>query len=144
MSFRSIGFLVVSLSLLVMACSSSKPATNSMPLTQTQWVLVEVQGHLVKSSGIDRDASIQFTEADHKITGSTGCNRMFGTYELPETGKIKFGGIGSTKMACPAMSTESAFVKALEQTNAYTISGNELQLKNDQTLVARLQGRSSK
>ncbi|SFE23083.1 META domain-containing protein [Spirosoma endophyticum] len=143
MNFQSIGSLFVSLSLLVMACSSSKPATDTLSLTETRWVLVDVQGQPVKSSGTDRDASIQFTDADHKVTGSTGCNRMFGTYELPDAGKIKFVGIGSTKMACPDMSTESAFVKALEQTNAYSISGNELQLKNDQTLVARLQAQAS-
>ena len=127
-----------------MACSSSKPTTDALSLTQTQWVLVEVQGQLVKPSGTPQDASLQFTEAEHKVTGSTGCNRMFGTYELPALGKIKFKNIGSTRMACPDMSTESAFVKALEQTSAYTISGNELQLKNDQTLVARLQGKSLK
>ncbi|UFH55723.1 META domain-containing protein [Spirosoma sp. KNUC1025] len=124
------------LCLLTVACKSAK--TAGISLTNTHWILVEVNGQPVIHAGLNKEASLQLAPEGNKLTGSTSCNRMFGTYTLSGNEKIQFSGIGSTRMACPDMSTETAFLKALEATNSYGISGKELLLKNDRNVVARL------
>ncbi|MBD2756852.1 META domain-containing protein [Spirosoma sp. BT704] len=106
--------------------------------------MVELQDQPVIHPGPNQQASLEFTAEGNKVVGSTGCNRLFGTYTLSGDEKIKFNGIGSTKMACPDMSGENAFMKALAATNAYGISGKELLLKNDEAVVARLRAEPSK
>ena len=73
----------------------------------------------------------------HKVQGSAGCNRMMGTYTL-DGEKLKFGPLATTRMACPAMETESAFLKALAATTRYEVSGSSLTLFGADTAVARL------
>ncbi len=63
---------------------------------------------------------------------------MSGTYEL-EGAKLKFGPLITTRMACPAMETETAFLKALEATTRYQVSGKSLTLFGGDTAVARLE-----
>lgn len=131
--------LFVSLIILtVIACNSSKSTTDTVFLTQNHWVLVELQGQPVIHAGTNKRASLEFTAEGNKVTGSTGCNRMFGTYTLSGDEKIAFNNIGSTRMACQDMNEENAFLKALDSTNAYGISGKELLLKNHEAVVARL------
>ena len=135
--------LIASISLLAVACNSSKSATDSLSLTQNHWVLVEINGQPVIHEGANQQASLEFTADGNKVTGSTGCNRMFGTFALSGDEKIQFKGIGSTKIACPDMTVETNFLKALSATNAYGISGKELLLKHDETVVARLRAELS-
>jgi heat shock protein HslJ len=42
-------------------------------------------------------------------------------------------------MACPAMQTETAFLKALEATTRYVVKGSSLTLYGADTAVARLE-----
>ena len=63
---------------------------------------------------------------------------MTGTYQL-DGQKLKFGPLATTRMACPAMQTETAFLKALEATTRYEVSGSSLTLYGADTAVARLE-----
>jgi heat shock protein HslJ len=63
---------------------------------------------------------------------------MTGTYQL-DGQKLKFGPLATTRMACPAMPTETAFLKALEATTRYEVSGSSLTLYGADTAVARLE-----
>ena len=63
---------------------------------------------------------------------------MMGTYELEGT-QLNFGPLATTRMACPAMETETAFLKALAATTRYELSGNSLTLFGGDTAVARLE-----
>ena len=73
-----------------------------------------------------------------KVQGSAGCNRMTGTYKL-DGEKLKFGPLATTRMACPDMQTETAFLKALGATTRYEVSGSSLTLYGADTAVARLE-----
>src|SRR2546427_828930 len=73
-----------------------------------------------------------------KVQGSAGCNGMMASYEL-NGASLKFAPIMSTKMACPAMDTEQAFLKALESTSRYEINGSSLTLYGPDGALARLE-----
>ena len=63
---------------------------------------------------------------------------MTGTYQL-DGQKLKFGPLVTTRMACLDMQTETAFLKALEATTRYEVSGSSLTLYGADTAVARLE-----
>jgi heat shock protein HslJ len=62
-----------------------------------------------------------------RVSGSGGCNRISGTYETG-AGTLRFSPMISTKMACPSMDTETAFLRALNGTRRYRIEGRILEL----------------
>jgi len=76
------------------------------------------------------------------VTGSGGCNRYTGAYELAG-GRLTFGTMAGTRMACPAevMAFEDAFMEALARVGAYHLIGTSLDLLGDAGSVVRLRGR---
>lgn len=94
------------------------------------WRLIEVDGKKVEESSIQsREAHFVLNE-DDKVAGNLGCNTFNGSYKLEDDNKISFSKMAVTMMACEDMSVESAFSKALEQTNHFTTGGGVLILSN--------------
>jgi putative lipoprotein len=63
---------------------------------------------------------------------------MMGSYELVEP-SLKFGPLATTRMACPSMDAEQAYLKALGATTRYEIAGSTLTLFGADGPVARLE-----
>jgi heat shock protein HslJ len=119
--------------------SAPAPAAPAAALEGTEWRLVDIGGQ-PSPAGADSTRPPGFTllAEGRKVQGSAGCNRMTGTYRL-DGQKLKFGPLATTRMACPAMQTETAFLKALEATTRYEVSGSSLTLYGADTAVARLE-----
>lgn len=70
---------------------------------------------------------------DDKVSGSTGCNILSGTYESADE-SLAFGSIGLTKKLCgsPAgvMDQEQQMVAALGRSSTYSIDGNTLTIRD--------------
>ena len=115
------------------------PTAPAAALEGTEWRLVDIGGQPAPA-GADTTRHPGFTllAEGRKIQGSAGCNRMSGTYQL-DGEKLKFGPLATTRMACPAMQTETAFLKALEATTRYEVKGSSLTLFGADTAVARLE-----
>ncbi|HET7425493.1 MAG TPA: META domain-containing protein [Gemmatimonadales bacterium] len=115
------------------------PPAPAAPLEGTEWRLAEIGGQPQPAeSATIRTPGFTLTASGRKVHGSAGCNRMTGTYEL-DGANLKFGPLATTRMACPGMATESAFLKALEATTRYEIAGTRLTLFGADTAVARLE-----
>jgi heat shock protein HslJ len=121
------------------APAAPAPAAPAAALEGTEWRLVDIGGQ-PSAAGADSTRHPGFTllAEGRKVQGSAGCNRMTGTYQL-DGQKLKFGPLATTRMACPAMQTETAFLKALEATTRYEVSGSSLTLYGADTAVARLE-----
>jgi heat shock protein HslJ len=79
-------------------------------------------------------------EEKKSLSGSTGCNRFAGGFELVEGGLLLTPG-GMTMMACPEdlMRQEQAFLEALKAATGYRITGVSLELLDcDGQVLARL------
>jgi heat shock protein HslJ len=113
------------------------PADSAVALEGTEWVLSDLGGQPVAVEG-DRRPAFRLVADGHKVQGSAGCNRMMGTYQA-DGGSLKFGPLASTKMACPAMETETKFLSALGATTRYEIAGATLTLFGGDAPVARLE-----
>lgn len=123
------------------APDSTPPAPASAaatPLEDIYWRLVAVGGRPVPATDAGPGPGMRLLADGRKVQGSAGCNRMMGTYELSGSG-LRFGPLASTKMACPAMETEQAFLAALDSTTRYEIAGSSLTLFGPDGALARLE-----
>jgi putative lipoprotein len=119
----------VSLMLRRAAAGESAPpsAAGATPLEGTHWTAIELAGKPVPKPEENRDAHLVF-QAGGRVSGSDGCNRVMGSYEL-KGDAVKFGQMAGTQMAC--MNTgesERAFRDALKGAARLTITGDRLEL----------------
>lgn len=66
------------------------------------------------------------------------CNRLRGKLVFNADGSIVSGPVAATKMMCPNIQDESAFLAALQQADRFIMSGNELKLYNGETLLIEM------
>lgn len=90
-----------------------EPAT----LLDGRWSVTEVDGAPVPA-GVE----IGLSTADGKLSGTGGCNRLIGLFTPGQDG-LRFGPIGSTRMACApsVMAVEAALLAALAAADRFSI-----------------------
>jgi heat shock protein HslJ len=99
-------------------------------LENTSWKLTRLGDSSVHAPSKQREAYFLLDPASHRVSGSGGCNRLMGSYEL-KGDELTFGRMASTMMACPdGMDTEQAFLKSLGQVSKWKISGQSLELSD--------------
>ncbi|EKE76671.1 META domain-containing protein [Gallaecimonas xiamenensis] len=100
----------------------------------TQWYLAPetVQGPLRTAASGTKGVTLRLT-SDGKLSGSSGCNRYFGSYQLVNGTAFQVGAIGSTKMAClgELMQGEGLFLDRLSKANWLEQEGDTLKLYSD-------------
>lgn len=120
---------VISASVISCGVVNSPLSTSNQPsLNETQWQLADnVKGKI---------PTLNVQEG--KITGTGGCNNYFGELTTePGTGSFAASKIGSTKMACGDMETETSFFNMLSKVNKYRVSGNTLELYQNSLLLLK-------
>jgi heat shock protein HslJ len=106
-------------------------------LLGTRWHLIEVVWTGVRDDAELGQAELSFS-ADGRLSGSTGCNRLNGSYTLTDN-KLAFGPMMTTRRACPSSQgqLEIAVEKALDKVNGFEISDSILHLWHDGVPVLR-------
>ena len=121
--------LILVLGLMFSACGSSGSNTEDGPLEGTEWILYEMNG-------------VKFLPAEGnnvtmRFDGKAPCN-TYGSPFIKSPGKLYFGGIFSTELACEELKTEQDYFKLLSKVFNYRISGNKLYLlDNSQNVILR-------
>lgn len=106
-------------------------------LEDTYWKLTSLGDAPLTASGPPREPHLILHPDDHRASGSGGCNRFTGSYEL-DGRALTFGPIASTMMACAeGMDTEAAFFAALRRVRAWRIATGLELLDADGVVVAR-------
>jgi len=108
----------------------TQPATVAPSLLNTHWSLNGIKGSAVQNpaEGLS-EAYIVFMPDSTSLTGSGGCNHLFGTYHLRGKQGIQVMQTGSTKMYCDGMDNEIRLLSALKEADTYDITGDTLILK---------------
>jgi heat shock protein HslJ len=132
---------VILLAVFLVSCVTGEKGgvrTEAGDIEGPKWFLTEVCGAPVSPLAGEKQPHILFDPAKKKVTGFAGCNQFFGSYEL-DGASLKFGPVGSTRMACPdlQMSLETEVLKALDQTRAWEIRDGRLLLLDDRNVLAR-------
>jgi heat shock protein HslJ len=94
------------------------------------WTLTELGGQPVPVASGAPAASLRFDVAQKRVSGSTGCNNLSGTYTANEAA-LHFAPLATTRMACldpTRQARETAFLAALERVTGYRIDGPTLTL----------------
>jgi heat shock protein HslJ len=101
-------------------------APASAPLVGTEWRLENPGG----GGAPDRaPITLAFPEAG-RVAGQGPCNRFFGSVAVDTNLHIRFGQMGSTKMACAdeVLRAERRYLAALQQVHHYELQGTRLLL----------------
>lgn len=126
-------FVLPALAAIVFVAAGASSQTLEIP--SGEWRLAELNGR----NADDTKAYIDIDVNAARITGSAGCNRLFGSVAGGK-GKIRFSKIGTTRMACAdasAMRTETQFLNALRRTTRYSENGRTLSLFAGRRVVAK-------
>ena len=128
----TVGRRVIASGLLLAAlgCKSVEP----VDIANSRWRPVRIGERAVEIPESGREPWIVLESREQRVTGSGGCNRLSGTYELGP-GTLRFGPLVTTKMACPGEDNETPFLAALSDTRRYRAAGRTLELLDDSGLV---------
>lgn len=113
------------------------PIAPAKPLQETVWQLLSINAVPVQEVVLGQAAHIRLRKGG-RLTGSTGCNRLQGGWQL-NADKLGLSRIGSTRASChESMSQqEQALLNALRNTRQYRQVGNQLELLQDEQVLAR-------
>jgi heat shock protein HslJ len=100
---------------------------SALALENTYWRATQLEGQPVSAGQPGSQAYLVF-EAGGRVSGSDGCNRVAGAYELNRD-SIRFAPMAATRMACPGPAgTERAFGYAVTNASFWRILGDRLEL----------------
>lgn len=124
---------------------SENKSRSKATLEDTHWKLGEINGKAVSAGAGDKEAYILLQPNEKRLSGSAGCNRLIGTYQV-KGDAIHFNPAGMTMMMCPdpVMKQERALVDALQATTSYRIEGSQLELLDGDRVAARFQAEDKK
>jgi len=106
------------------------------PLEGTLWSLVALPGARAVPAGAR--ATLVLDPEARTASGSTGCNRFTGRYDL-QGGRLTVGITATTRMACPEalVALDADFLDALRVAGSYRFVGAFLELLGETGPVAR-------
>jgi heat shock protein HslJ len=118
---------------------------STEPLENTYWKLTRLGDSPVVPASTQQEPHFVLHPQSRRVSGSGGCNRLLGGYEL-KGDQLIFGKMASTMMACAeGMETEKAFLKALEQVDKAKIVRQHLEMFDRAgNVVARFEARRMK
>lgn len=120
----------------VSGCAGPSPSTNPVDLTGTTWQLVTIESMAPNeqpSLTVADPSKYTVTFGDDGQAGfRIDCNRGNSTWKVeaagPDSGSLRFGPIGVTKMMCPQPSDDSRVATALEWVRSYLVKDSKLHL----------------
>lgn len=103
------------------------------------WALEKINNEAIELLANGKRPSLEIFVRDKRINGNAGCNNYFGTITSLDQGTIRFGAIGSTKMACPQMELEGKFFSILNDVHSFKREKLQLHLftENNRSLQFR-------
>ncbi|MEL0027450.1 MAG: META domain-containing protein [Perlucidibaca sp.] len=110
----------------------------AQPLLETNWVLTELRGEPVRAGGISEPPLLKLRSGG-RLTGTTGCNRLQATY-FRDGNRLTVPRPLITRMTCPSalQRQEQALLSVLRATRDYRVTGNTLELRDGDEVLARL------
>ena len=133
--------VVTILSILMVGCCHcrSYQKKTRRPLVGTEWQLIQLGGETIQPQ--EGSFTVTLSADNGQITGVGACNRLSGPYKSDEKRSLKIGPLASTRMACPDLKREQAFIQALESATHYDMDGPMLLILSNGELRAVFQAK---
>ncbi len=113
------------------------PIAPAQPLQETVWQLLSINGVPAQEAVLGQAAHIRLRKGG-RLTGSTGCNRLQGSWQR-NADRLGLSRIGSSRANCrESMSQqEQALQDALRNTRQFRQVGHQLELLQSDQVLAR-------
>lgn len=109
-------------------------------ITEKYWKLIELNGKpIAPAEEGRREAHFILKNEDNRVTGSTGCNVMKGSYSLPGENAIRFSRMATTRMGCIDIEYEQEYLNVFEDCDGYIIQNDVLTLSKEEVPLARFE-----
>ncbi len=123
-----------------MGAQSTRAGSVAEGLAGTAWRLEELSGQPAVGLPGGGVPTLTFAAGEPRASGNGGCNQFAGPFTENGT-SLRFGPLASTRRAClsdAANSQEAAYLRALESTTRFLVSGDVLVLYAGDQIAARL------
>lgn len=118
-------FSLVLIAFFISSCkvNESNNASSDQSIYK-KWLFQKLDGIDISNN---KPIFIEFFK-DNKFSGFSGCNNVFGNFEITNQNQIKFSSVASTKKMCneESMKIEQQIFDVLSSTNNFSISNNTL------------------
>jgi heat shock protein HslJ len=123
--------------LLLSSCAVKKTNQPVFNFEGQSLHLVELNGVAYTTNMTDEPVVLNFSTAENKVNGHSGCNQLFGQYKA-ENGSIKFLNMAMTRRMCDEATNkiEMQLAQVLETANAYKAEKGKVTLYNGKTPLA--------
>lgn len=120
-------------------CQAAASEDPGKALEGGPWLLQEVNSAIVQLPAGERQPYLLFQRLDGRVTGYSGCNEFFGSYDL-KGDMLTFGPLGMTRKFCAdaAGEVEQAFLGVLSKTRGWRVDRQMLLLIEGDHILARL------
>ena len=128
---RRLFWNILTMSLFLMACSTSSTTNPAQIIGTTEWHLTQLNGTAITTPVV----TLQLT--DTTIGGQGFCNSYHGPLTI-DGNTVKFDSIASTRRMCVedgVMQQEQAYFAALTATTQVALNGTQLQLRDASNTV---------
>lgn len=111
-----------------------------IPLQNTYWKLVQLNGKAVTAVDRKQEAHLIFSSEGNRVSCSGGCNRVTGSFEL-DGDKLHLRQMVGTMMACiTGMDQERQFLQTLTKVESYRTRGGHLDMLDAEgAVIARFE-----
>lgn len=122
------------IAILALSCASSKKSGSETLTGNWELSFFPTTDKTFDEIFGQRRPQLQFNNDNKTVTGTTGCNRLSGSYSRSGH-EFSFGtNFITTKMACPGYE-ESIFLESLNRVNRYELVNGQLRFQHDSSLV---------
>lgn len=105
---------------LLASCSTAEK-TTSLAALNGEWNIEKIEGKSIDKSLNENEAFLGFDTAKKSVYGSTGCNRLTGSFDIDANNVLDLSKMGSTRMMCKDMTTETMVLEALQKVKTFKV-----------------------
>lgn len=125
---------------IIAAACRTVPESGSTDLRGGTWHLIDLNAAPAIPEEVSARPWLRFEADSQRVSGNFGCNMGGGSYTTAPDRALRFDQIITTLRACAdqRMNTqEAALTSALRSTDHYSLSGDTLQLRQGERILAR-------
>ena len=109
--------------------SGEKLSKSLTALSQSNWRLFSLNGQKVNVTDGTSIPTLAFDPQNMQVSGNSGCHSFTGGF-TNEKEKITLSNLAGTRMMCPDMKMETAFLSTIANVNNYSVYEGRLVLND--------------
>lgn len=129
------GIILLALTIFTVSCgtpsgtASTKLSKTATTLSQNDWQLFSMNGQKITVPDGGRIPTLSFDPQNMTVSGNSSCNSFSGSFTADKDA-LSFGNLAGTRMMCPDMKMETAFLSTIANAKNFSIYESKLVLND--------------